>query len=205
MEIPSWASLNGSFGNGSQGCHCAVAVSVVHGVCARRKGLSGLSAVRGGAGIISVHHVGGDGEDGSGGDTAAVGVVALYIAHEGVHQVCCQLVYPVVVISIFREVAFDNIISHNALIVAHRLDPGILDGGQGVCNNGEACNAGCEPAGHLFVVERHLQSFIAVFVVHVMDDVQGVDIYLGQPFHHILVLVHHLVIIQILGGDRDGI
>ena len=64
------------------------------------------------------------------GDTAAVGVVALYIAHEGVHQVCCQLVYPVVVISIFREVAFHNIISYNALIVAHRLDPGIFDGGQ---------------------------------------------------------------------------
>ena len=38
--------------------------------------------------------------------------------------------------------------------------------------------------------------------VIVMDDVQGVDIYLGQPFHHILVLVHHVVKIQILGGHR---
>ena len=116
------------------------------------------------------------------------------------HQVCCQLVNPVVIISIFREITFHDIIGHNTLIIAHHLDLGIFDGGQGVCHNGKARDAGCEPAGHLLIMERHLKSFVAVSVVIVMNDVQGIDIYLGQPFHHILVLVHHVVKIQILCG-----
>ena len=37
--------------------------------------------------------------------------------------------------------------------------------------------------------------------MHVMDDVQGIDIHAGQPFHHILIFLHDLIIIQVLGGD----
>ena len=177
-----------------------MAVPVVHWVGPRCKWLAGLPAVRGRACVISIYHIGGNGKDRGGGNAAAVGVVSLYIAHEGVYQVCCQLVYPVIVISIFREVSLHNIVGHNALFIADNPDPGILNGGQGVCHNGKACDAGCEPAGHLLVMERHLKPFIAVFIVIVVDDVQGIDIYLGQPLHHIFVFVHYIVKIQIFRG-----
>ena len=100
LEIPSWASLNGSLPRKPgmpprRGCPCGA-----WGWRPAQRAVR-LSAVRCSARILSVHHVGGDGENGGGGDTAAVGVVALDIAHEGVHQVCCQLVHPVVIISIF--------------------------------------------------------------------------------------------------------
>ena len=50
-------------------------------------------------------------------------------------------------------------------------------------------------------MKGHLKSFIAVFVVVVVDDVKGVDIYLGKPFHHVLIFVHDLVVIQVLRSD----
>ena len=50
-------------------------------------------------------------------------------------------------------------------------------------------------------MQSHLKALIAVFVMVVMDNVQGVHVNLRQPLHHILVPVHYLVVIQILGGD----
>ena len=35
------------------------------------------------------------------------------------------------------------------------------------------------------VVQRHLDALVGVLVVHVVDDVEGVDIGLGQPVHHL--------------------
>ena len=113
----------GKLGNRGKGGDCAVAVPVVHRVCAGGKRLSALTSVRCGAGILAIHHVGGDGKDGGGGDSAPVGMVALDETHEGVYQVSCQLVHAVIVISIFREISLYNIVCHNTLLIAHGLNP----------------------------------------------------------------------------------
>ncbi len=178
-----------------------MAVPVVHRVCAGGKRLSALTSVRCGAGILAIHHVGGDGKDGGGGDSAPVGMVALDETHEGVYQVSCQLVHAVIVISIFREISLYNIVCHNTLLIAHGLNLCVLDGGQGVSHNGKSGNTGCKPSGHLFIMKGHLKSFIAVFVVVVVDDVKGVDIYLCKPFHHVLIFIHDLVVIQVFRSD----
>ena len=37
--------------------------------------------------------------------------------------------------------------------------------------------------------------------MHVVDDVKGIDINAGQPLHHIHILLHDLIIVEVLGGD----
>ena len=50
-------------------------------------------------------------------------------------------------------------------------------------------------------MQRHLDRLVAVLVVHVVDDVERVDIRLRQPVHHPFVAVDDLVIVQILASD----
>ena len=38
--------------------------------------------------------------------------------------------------------------------------------------------------------------------MHVLNQVQDVDIQISQPFHHVVILMHNLIIIQILACDR---
>ena len=37
--------------------------------------------------------------------------------------------------------------------------------------------------------------------MHILDQIQDIDIETGQPIHHQVKLVHHFVIIQILGAN----
>ena len=48
----------------------------------------------------------------------------------------------------------------------------------------------------------HLQSFVAVFIVHIMDDIQSVDIQVCQPIAHTVKFAHDFFVIQIFGCDR---
>ena len=66
----------------------------------------------------------------------------------------------------------------------------------------EARDSGGKGAPHIGVDERHLRSLIVILVMHVLDEVQDVDIQACQPVHHLIVLVHHLIIIEIFRGDR---
>ena len=48
------------------------------------------------------------------------------------------------------------------------------------------------------VVQRHLDALVGVLVVHVVDDVQGVDVRPGQPVHHPVERLEHLVVVEVL-------
>ena len=52
-------------------------------------------------------------------------------------------------------------------------------------------------------MQGHLQTFVGIFVVHVMDDVHGIDIHAGQPLHHCFKLVEHIVVGEIFTRDRS--
>ena len=51
-------------------------------------------------------------------------------------------------------------------------------------------------------MERHLYLFVAILIVHIVDDVEHIYIHAREPLHHLVVFVHYLVVIEILG--RDG-
>ena len=65
----------------------------------------------------------------------------------------------------------------------------------------EARDAGGKGAAHVGVDEGHLGGLIVVLVVHILDEVQDVDVEAGQPVHHHIVLFHDLVVVQVLAGD----
>ena len=53
-------------------------------------------------------------------------------------------------------------------------------------------------------MQSHLNALIGVLVVHVVDDVEGFNIGLGQPVHLIVEDFHNLVIVQWLSSNRDA-
>ena len=117
------------------------------------------------------------------------------------HDVVGDLVHTVVVVAVLGEVALHRVVHHDAVLVPDGLDLGVLDGAQGVGHNGQARDAGGEPAGDLLVVQGHLNALVAVLVVHVVDDVQRVHIHPGQPLHHVVEALHHVLVVQVLVGD----
>ena len=51
-------------------------------------------------------------------------------------------------------------------------------------------------------MQRHLQLLIAVLVVHIVNYVQRVDVQLREPFHHLVVLVHYVVVVEVISHNR---
>lgn len=146
-----------------------------------------LTTVRGSTGGLSVDHIGGNGQNRGGGNAVPVGVVLADLLHELVDYVAGNVIDPIIIVAELGEVALDLVIHGQAVLVTKYLDFRILNGRQGVRNNGQSGNTGGKPAGHVLVVQCHLDFLVAVLVVHVMDDVQGVHIDLGQPLHHRIV------------------
>lgn len=51
-------------------------------------------------------------------------------------------------------------------------------------------------------MQCHFQAFVAVFVVHIVNDIQRIDIRFCQPRDHFLEPRSYLVIIEIFGSNR---
>ncbi len=194
--------LVGELGHGVEGSEKAVLLSAVGGVGARGERGERLAAVGGAAGSLAVDHVGGDGQDRGGRLGVAVGVVLGDLGHERLEQPDGDVVDAVVVVAVLGEVTLDLVVDDDALLVADGLDLGVLHGRDGVDDVGEARDAGREGAADVGVDEGHLGGLVVVLVVHVLDEVQDVDVQLGQPVHHEVELVHDLVVVEVLGSDR---
>ena len=87
-----------------------------------------------------------------------------------------DVVGAVVVVAVDREVALGDVVDNEAGLVTHRGDLGVLDGAQGVGDDGQARDAAAHGAHDLGVVQRHLDGLVGVAVVAVMDDVEGLDV-----------------------------
>lgn len=174
-------------GDRGQRSDSAVAVTSVHRVCAGRERLAHLAAVRRRAGSFAVSDVGGNGEYRSSNYTLAVCLELTQITDKGMQDILSDAVDPVVVVAELGELALSPVIDHNAGLVADRIDLSILDGGQRVCHDGQTGYTGGEPAGNLLVVQSHLQTLIAILIMHIMDNIQRIDIQPGQPLHHIVI------------------
>ena len=61
------------------------------------------------------------------------------VLHELVHDVVGEDVDAVVVVAVLGEVALDVEVDDDALLIADRVNLGVLDGGQGVSHDGEMC------------------------------------------------------------------
>ena len=116
--------------------------------------------------------------------------------HERTHQPDGDLVRPVVVVAVLGVVALDPEVGDDAVLIADGIDLGVPDRGQTVRCAGESRNARGEEAAHGGIVQRHLQRLVAVLIVHVVDDVEGVDVQPRQPAHHLRVFFDDLVVVE---------
>ena len=114
-----------------------------------------------------------------------------------------DLVHPVVVVAELGEVALGFKVGDKAgLRVPDALDLGVLHRGEGVGHAAHAGDAEGHQPPHGAVVKGHLALFVGVLVVHIVDDVHGVDVSLCQPGPVEVDALDELVVVQVLLGPH---
>ena len=88
--------------------------------------------------------------------------------------------------------------------VSSRIDLhlGVLDRREAVGDDRQAGDAERHGAQRRVVVQRHLDPLVGILVVHVVDDVHGVDVDAGQPVHHRLEASQHVVEVEVVALHR---
>ena len=51
-------------------------------------------------------------------------------------------------------------------------------------------------------MKSHLNSLIRILIVHIVDNVQCIYIQTSQPLHHIVILSHYIIIIEVIACNR---
>ena len=173
-----------------------MSITAVQRVSTRSERLSLTTAIRCVTGCLTIGYVRSNGQYRHGRETVSVGVVTTDHHHELGNKVVSDLVYTVIIITVLRELAGGLEIYDDAILITDRLNGSVLDRGQGVCNYGQTSHTGCEVTANVSVVQSHLCTLVAVLVVHVVDYVQSIYIYICQPLHHIFEHRHELIILD---------
>lgn len=177
-------------------------VAAVHRVCTRSESLALLAAVRSCASLLSVHHVGCNRKDGQCRLGVLVNRELLQLAAEEMYKFLGDKVHAVVIIAETWILTIDFESVGKALFVTVRLHLGELDGREGIRRNRQTCNAIRKIDLRIGVDERHLRTFVIVFVMHVVDDVHRLVIYTGHLMQDLLVIGQHLIVIQFVALER---
>ena len=159
------------------------------------------TTVRGITCFLTINHVRGDGQNGLSRDSVTIGSEFLNFLHETFYQVNRHVINTRIVVTELRVFTFDFEVNGQAVFVTNRFNFRIFDSRQGVSRNGQASNTACHGTNDVTVVQRHQRGFVAVLVVHVMDNVQGGDILLSQPVHEVIHTLHHFVEVQNVAFD----
>ena len=173
----------GQVGHGQRSGDQTLLVPAVHRVGARGERLAALAAVRGRAGVGPVHDVGRDGQHGLGVPGVAIGREGADLVHEHRHDPRGEVVHPRVVVAEGRVLAVEGEVGDQTGLVAHGMHARVLDRRQRVGHDRQPGDAARQGALGVVVVQGHLEALVGVLVVHEVDDVQGVDVDVGQPGH----------------------
>ena len=125
------------------------------------------------------------------------------LLHEPRDEIGRNSVHPVIVIAELRHrgLAFVAVVHGQAGLVANHADLSVLDGGKTVGDHREACNPERHGSQYVAVVQRHLEAFIEILVVHVVDTIHRMHIGAREPIHRDVELLGHLVVIEEFAGD----
>ena len=198
--MPSWASRNGSLETEDSE---AIAPCVSRSCMGLAPGAKGTPALRpsGVNGLVAVHDVGGNGENRGGGtELRYVSFMRMYSMNwcatswARTSTRSSSLPYLGKSPSISKS-TITPCSSRIGWTFAYLMADGSRPRRRGRRSGGE-------PAVHVLVVQSHLDALVAVLVMHVVDDVERVDIHAGKPLDHVLVLGHHVVEVQGVALDR---
>ena len=111
---------------------------------------------------------------------------------------------PVVVVAELRHriVAFVAIVDDQTGIVADHMDLAVFDRGKAVGNDRQTGDAERHGAQDIAIVQRHLQAFIEILVVHVVDAVHRMHVGAREPLHQMIELCEHIVVFEHVARHR---
>ena len=179
-----------------------MSITAMHRVSTRSERLSLSTSIRCITSSLTVGNVRGNGQNGGCRDTISVGVMSSYSGHEGMNSPLSDLVYAIIIITVLREVAGCLEVNDDAVLITDRLNLCVLDSGQGVSNDRQTCNTGSKVSLNVSVMKSHLCSLIAVLVMHIVDDVQSIYIYVCLPLDHVNELAYNIIIVQNIADNR---
>ncbi len=122
--------------------------------------------------------------------------MAFNLVHKGLYKPHCKLVRAVVVVSVFGIVANYFKVGHNPVGVSHGVNACVLNCRKRIRRARQPRNARCKESANFGVVQSHFQSFVTVFVVHVMNKVQNIHIKSRKPVHHLRIFALYLFEIE---------
>ena len=108
------------------------------------------------------------------------------------------MVHAVVVVAELRELAFGLVVGDQAGVVADDSHLRVANRREAVGDHRQARHAKRHGAQRRIVVQRHLDPLVGILVVHVVDDVHGIDINPGEPVHHLFELVQHVIEVEVV-------
>ncbi len=97
-----------------------------------------------------------------------------YLIHEAVHNFRRYEVNAVVIVAVLREIALNLIINDYSVLVTYTFYLCVFYCAKRVRDNGKSRNTRRKPTLNLSVMERHLQLFIAIFIVHVVNNIKRI-------------------------------
>ena len=182
--------------DGHHGRHGALPVAPVHRVRTGSERRARAAAVRRVSGLLPVDHVGRDREHGLRRKRTAIRRTLADLFHEAGNERDGDVVHARIVVPVAGKFALGLEINDEPVRIADRLHLRVLDCGKRVRRDGKPR----DPAGHraqnLHVVKRHLDALVAVFVVHVVNAVERVDVGLGEPVLHLVEAFGDLVVVE---------
>jgi hypothetical protein len=87
--------------------------------------------------------------------------------------------------------------------IAGDTDLSVLDRAEAVGHHRKAGDAECHGPENVAIVESHLQPFVEILVVHVVNAVHRVHVSTRQPLHCCIELGHHVIVVKEVARDRQ--
>ncbi|MNZ91866.1 hypothetical protein D3C78_1108650 [compost metagenome] len=121
--------------------------------------------------------------------------------HKAFNQFNCNLVNTIIVVTVAREFAFCNKIYCDTLFVTNYFHFSIFDRTQRVSSYRQTSDTASHCTEDITVMKRHFNAFVAIFIMHVVNDVECIYIQFSEPFHHWGETFHNFIVIKVFGSD----
>ncbi len=135
--------------------------------------------------------------------TAIGGVLADFV-HKSRDDIRSDTVDAVIVVTKLRRRTFALVlvIDNQTCIVANDVNLAKFYCRKTIGDYREAGDAERHCSQNIAIMQRHLQPFVEIFVMHVMDAIHRMHVGAGEPLHHIVEFRMDVVVIEFLANDR---
>ena len=82
----------------------------------------------------------------------------------------------VIIISVSWEITLDLEINCDSVLITHWFHLSVFDCTQRVDHMRESCNTCCKCTSYICINKSHLCCFVVIFIMHIVDHVQGIYI-----------------------------